>query len=555
MNFTALRHANDLLRQTTGVYEKEAIIREALAKCEDSSERTMAAFLLIGKLSQPTEGLTTGIKEAFLAKDLGLEGRQSLESISQVAVARAECGESNPSVFYVWDRLRNYLESPGRTNKDKSRIVNEFLFGFAKSKDDIPFLLQILCEKVNNGVDEKAILYAMAQPVGDERERISRAYAFNPNLAEWVTAADEGRMGSMLQGKAVAGTPIEPQLCARVSELQVVLKEHGGSTLVQPKLDGQRIHIHFWDPGYGAPQVRIYSRALKDVTQDYPEILQAMLPIAATVKQGILDGELVALGPDGEVAPFEVLQKRLGRKTDRDVVQVGVVLYDVLLWADTPVETMPYWQRISLLDEKVHSPKIRVIDSTVCLSAENLRNFLMQSYEDGEEGLVCKDPKSLPEPGMRSKRWIKLKPDYMEEGGFGDSMDLVVIGYNHGRGKRHGKIGALWVGIRDEGRLQVWPVCKVGTGLTDKDLELWQNLLKPLERPAEVLAPVFWSKLVDPPEVDVWVEPQFVIEVKAAEMTKVDKWAGFSLRFPRYIRWRDDKTLIQATSTAEVQIP
>lgn len=538
MRFAQFRQFNDHLKGTTGVYERESILLDLFKQCDDHDERAIAAYLLTGKIGSVKEDLTTGIKEAFIAKDLGLEGRQSLEDIAKVAVERGEAGEANPSLTQVWDDLRAYALVPDRSNAAKSAAVNRFLFGYAKSKDDIPLLLQILAQKVNNGIQDVSLLYAWygVKNRGD-RERWSRAFSLRPDIGFWVT--------NSLQPESVQaepGIPLEPQLCGRVDRIEQVLEEHGGSTLAQVKLDGQRIHIHMWKQG-GIRQVRLFSRALKDVTEDYPEVIGAVtsIPFESRV---ILDGELVAIAADNSVLPFAELQKRFGRKTKRDLVNVGVILYDVLLWDDVPVANWEYGLRHNYLMAQFKDPStgtIRVLDAVMVTDPEKLREYLFALYEDGMEGLVCKDPASLPAPGARTKAWVKLKPDYMEDAAFGDTYDLVVIGYTKGRGKRHGRIGALWVAIRDVNGFI--PVCKVGTGLSDEDVDWFTANLKRIEAP---------RLPHDFDEIDIFVEPEHVIEVRAARRTKIDRWAGFSLLFPRFVRRREDKTPTQATTTAEI---
>lgn len=564
MRFTELRKQNDKLRRMTGVHEREQVLRDLFKACSDTAERVHAAMFLTGRLSPPTEGLTTGIKEAFIAKDLGLDGRQSLESIGEAAMARCETGRNVYDLGDVWAIFRSYLEDSGRSHQDKSQIISIVLFEMAEEKEDVPFLLQILCEKVNNGIDDKIIIYALAGrkhgaqkegPIPQSyRDQLSRAFALNPSLGEWIWALDnpqEETAKALLAGRVSPGVAFEPQLCARVDDIAKVLLEHKGMTLVQPKLDGQRVHIHVWANHRGGHSVKVFSRALKDVTEDYPEVVEAARGLRVR-QHAILDGELVALDAQGGVAPFSVLQRRLGRQQNKEAVRIGVVLYDLLLWDDVPMYSTPYSARLSMLGKLVAgSAVLRPVEHQYCASVAELQAMMMQAYEEGEEGLVCKDPDSFPEPGARNKAWIKLKPDYMKDA-FQDTYDLAVIGYTKGRGRRYGKIGALWVGILHRPEGVFVPVCKVGTGLKERDLDEFQKRLTPHHERPKVVA----YSTDEPPEVDVWVIPDTVIEVGATGgMTKIDKWAGFSLRFPYFVRVRDDKTPDMATSTDEVQAP
>jgi len=198
----------------------------------------------------------------------------------------------------------------------------------------------------------------------------------------------------------------------------------------------------------------------------------------------------------------------------------------------------------------------RLAHSIIVDDPQELENFFLKAIEDGAEGVMVKaiHNDSIYQAGARGWLWIKYKRDYKSE--MIDTVDLVVIGAFAGRGRRSGKFGALLMGAYDEDTDTFKSVCKVGTGFTDKDLEEMTEMLKPYivnYKPSNV------DSEMTP---DVWVLPHYVAEIIGAELTLspahscckdvIKKGAGISIRFPRFIRWRTDKTPKEATTTKEI---
>lgn len=160
------------------------------------------------------------------------------------------------------------------------------------------------------------------------------------------------------------------------------------------------------------------------------------------------------------------------------------------------------------------------------------------------------------EPSKRSFNWLKLKKDYLETT-IGDSLDLVVVGADYGTGKRTGTFGSFLLACWNEDRERLETVCKVGTGFSDEALQSIYDQLKDLtiEKAPNNL------KYKDK-NIDTWITPLLVWEIKAADLSlspiyqagvgEVDPEKGIALRFPRYIRTREDKKVEQATSHEQI---
>ncbi|MDR3645948.1 MAG: hypothetical protein P4L22_00220, partial [Candidatus Babeliales bacterium] len=163
---------------------------------------------------------------------------------------------------------------------------------------------------------------------------------------------------------------------------------------------------------------------------------------------------------------------------------------------------------------------------------------------------------SIYQAGKRNFNWIKLKRELSGE--LNDSVDVVVLGYYNGSGKRSGfGIGAFLVGVFNKNKDHFQTIAKIGTGMTDaewKELKVKCDKIVAHEQPKNVEC----HKNLIP---DVWVYPEIVCEVKADEITmspvhsagKTQDHLGYALRFPRFINYRIDKDAIDSTSPHELK--
>lgn len=192
---------------------------------------------------------------------------------------------------------------------------------------------------------------------------------------------------------------------------------------------------------------------------------------------------------------------------------------------------------------------------------DQIQVFLEESVKDQCEGLMVKmltGPQSKYEPSTRGDYWIKIKKDYLA--GIGDSLDLVVVGAYFGRGKRTSVYGAFLLACYNTSKQTYETICNIGTGFSEAVLEEHHKALADhvIDRPK----PYYSHASGDQYAPDVWFEPKVVWEVKTADLTLspryraaeglVDANKGISLRFPRFLRIREDKAPEDATSSRRV---
>lgn len=365
-----------------------------------------------------------------------------------------------------------------------------------------------------------------------------------------------------------AGVPLKPMLAKPTNGVSVVLDRFADRAFsCEYKYDGERAQIHMTTDDKNAPEVKVYSRNSEDNTVKYPDIVQDILAAFSTegesgVSSFIMDAEAVAYDVEkATLLPFQILSTRARKDVNIEDVKVKVIVcaFDLLYLNGESLLEKPLEERRDLLRKhfKPVEHKFCFAQSMDGTDTEEIEAFLNKAVEDKCEGLMVKalqGPESFYAPARRSLNWLKLKKDYLNN--LADSLDLVPIGAFHGRGKRTGVYGAYVLACYDPDLEQYQSITKIGTGFSDEVLKEFTDLLKQSvveERPSDYdcdLTP------------DVWFTPTQVWEVRAADLSisplhraavgKIDPGKGIALRFPRFLRIRDDKAVEDATNALQV---
>ncbi|MEM4532844.1 MAG: ATP-dependent DNA ligase [Desulfurococcaceae archaeon] len=466
--------------------------------------------------------------------------------------------EKELGVSEVYDKLVRIAHAQGEGSKDIKLKILAGLLSEAKP-NEAKFIVRFIEGRLRLGVGDATIMDALAIVYGGgiaSREVIERAYNLYPDLGYIAKTLATKGIEEIKKFKPVVGIPIRPMLAERLSDPKEILNKAGGEVFVEYKYDGERAQIHKSSDG----RIIIFSRRLEDITKQYPDVVEyASKCIKA--REAIVEGEIVAYNPDtGELKPFQELMQRK-RKYDIHIalkeVPVKVFLFDLIYVDGEDYTLKPLPQRRVKLESIIEETDVfKIAEYIKTKDINELEKFFLKAIEDGAEGVMVKaiHNYSIYRAGVREWLWIKYKRDYKSE--MADTVDLVVVGGFYGRGRRGGKIGTLLMAAYNPEKNVFETVCKVGSGFKDEDLDKMIDILQPYivkEKPFNVVANI---------EPDVWVRPFLVAEIIGAEITlsplhtcglgvlKSD--AGISIRFPRFIRWRPDKSPEEATTSQEL---
>lgn len=376
------------------------------------------------------------------------------------------------------------------------------------------------------------------------------------------------------------GVPLKPMLAKPTKSITEVLDRFEGKDFTcEYKYDGERAQIHFvahdadMEMATAAPSAgksdrgvsNIFSRNSEDLSKKYPDIL-AKLP--SWVKEGtksfVLDCETVAWDMvEKKVLPFQQLmtRKRKDVKVEDVKVKVCVFAFDLLYLNGEALVNKSFRERREHLQDAFIP-----VEGEFALAKygntnelEEIQILLEDSVRASCEGLMVKmlnGPESSYEPSKRSQNWLKVKKDYLA--GVGDSLDLVVLGAYYGKGKRTSWYGAFLLACYNPNTQNYETVCNIGTGFSEAILETLHQQLS--EIIIDHAKPFYTHSTGNKDQPDVWFEPRHVWEVKTADLTLSPRYRaaadevsgggkGISLRFPRFIKERDDKKPDQASTS------
>ncbi len=349
---------------------------------------------------------------------------------------------------------------------------------------------------------------------------------------------------------ASVGIPIVPALCQRLNSSADII-DKVGPVIAEPKYDGMRVQIHLSkkDNDY---KVSAFTRSLDDVSHMFPELQS--LAATLNVDSVIFDSEAVGFDAStGKMLPF---QETISRRRKHDIaakstqIQMKFFIFDVLLYNSQELLSTPLQKRKQLLSSLVSNNQwAQVTEWQRFADPEELRAFHHHQLQQGLEGMVAKGENSDYQSGRKGWHWVKIKEAEGTRGKLNDTLDLVIMGYYLGKGRRHEMgVGAVLAGVYDH-HDQVLTISKIGSGFTDENLRHLKAQAADLQVATK---PAFYQvdKNLEP---DVWLQPQLVAEIAADELTRSSvHTSGYGLRFPRILRWREDKTADQATTLAEL---
>lgn len=528
-------------------------------------EAAAVAYLMQGEVAAPYAGIEFGMAERLVAEAIAQAYdspvqriRRMLSSIGDLgSVAehlRADRVAGSSSILRVLASLRAIAAISGaRSQTAKCSALASLLTQC--SGIEAKYLVRTVLGSQRLGVADMTYLRALARAytADDDRQAIEAAYNILSDLGELTRRLARGGVAALHHLAPRPGIPVRMMLAGRARDLREIARRMHGSMLIEHKYDGERVQIHRDRRG----RILAFSRRATNITDQYPEVIQAIAR-SGIPNGSILEGEVVAFDPRAQrLLPFQQLMRRR-RKHHIDLyvgkVRVALFAFDLLLIGSRSLLGVPLLQRRALLRQ--HCPPgglIHLSECTVSARLADVRRCFTAALAAGAEGLVVKAASGPYQAGRRGWLWIKYKRDYQAR--LADSFDLVIVGAMRGRGRRAGAFGSLLLAAFDPLDNHYYSLTKVGAGLSDRLLRELPALLRPL-RPSRCHPRVDTGIAAD-----LWFRPAKVVEVRGADLTlspvhtvarKRLHGQGLALRFPRFVRLRDDKSAEQATSVAEI---
>jgi DNA ligase-1 len=432
------------------------------------------------------------------------------------------------TILEVRRSLETIAETSGTGSRERKERLLETLLGDATPLE-AKYIVKILVGEMRTGFHEGLMELAISEAFNIPHEVVRKANMITGDIGEVAAVAKaQGKEGvSKLQLQVFQ--PIKPMLAQTAEDVKEALNQHGGKTGFEYKLDGARVQIHI-----SRGTVRIFSRRLTDVTESFPEIVH----LARTqIKAGeaILEGEIIAVGEGGGPIPFQHLMRRFRRvRNIEDMVEripVQLQLFDLIYLDGRSLIDNPYHERRKKLGKICGN--ISLTKQRITANPSEAESFLKEAIDSGHEGLVAKKLDSPYTPGIRGKRWFKIKESL-------EPLDLVIVAAEYGYGRRHNWLSDYYLAARDPETEDFLVVGKTFKGLTDEEIIEMTRRLKELA--------------VKDERRRIVVTPRIVVEVAYNEIQESPKYrCGMALRFARITRIRDDISPEEADTIQKIK--
>ncbi|MBI2617744.1 ATP-dependent DNA ligase [Candidatus Gottesmanbacteria bacterium] len=579
MTFKHLSEYFQQLEKTT-LRNKMVEILASLFKEANPAEIGKLCYLLQGRVAALYTAVEFGVADKMMIraisqgleidqKDVVTEFKKEGDlgtTAEKLRVRNKRKGTRNTiTISEVFTDLYKVASSTGDGSQEQKVTI---LAGLIRSVDplSVRYVVRITLGKLRLGFSDMTMLDGFSwMEKGDKsgKETIEKAYNVRPDLAYiGETIKKYGIKG--LHGVPKPGIPILMARANRLSSAEDILLKIGRCA-VEYKYDGLRLQVH-----KDGKMLKMFSRNLEDVTSSFPDIAKAVR-VQVHVDSIIFEGEVVAYNPkNGVFVPFqETMQRKRKYDIEKKALEIPVKLFvfELLFCNGKSFLGSPYFERKKKLKEVIQKGNTIVYAQEHIVSKEaQIDEIFDDSVEKNFEGIIAKKLEGLYEAGVRGWNWIKYKKAMNKK--LTDTVDVLVMGYTKGEGKRTSfGVGQFLGGLYDEKRDMFVTVSKIGTGLTDEQFRDFFTRVKKLH--AKEKPPLYdVDKLLEP---DVWLEPSLVVEIACDEITRsavhtagrvmkpsksgkafaVDI-PGYALRFPRLVRFRDDRRPQDATTVKEV---
>jgi DNA ligase-1 len=502
MRFAVLVDASAAVAETSGRLDKIQRLADLLSRLEPDEIEPAVAFLS-GATRRGRIGIGPG-------------------AISSASTAPA--GEPTLAIAEVDSALSELagMRGPGSAAQRARALARLFARATAPEQD---FLRRLLYGELRQGALEGVLVEAVARAARAPSASVRRAVMAAGALPPVAAAALTGGESALTSFSVRLLQPVRPMLAESADGVDAALDQLDDAAL-EYKLDGARVQVH-----KAGGEVHVFSRTLHDVTASAPDIVELVRALPA--RELILDGEAIALRPDGRPQPFQVTMRRFGRTRDVERSRASLPLtpcfFDVLYRDGGPLIDEPLERRVQALAETAGALAMPIV---IRPTREEAHAFARAALDRGHEGVMAKALDAPYAAGRRGAAWLKVKP--------ARTLDLVVLAAEWGHGRRRGWLSNLHLGARDPERNAFVMLGKTFKGLTDEMLGWQTRRLLELEIARDAYT--------------VHVRPELVVEIAFHELQQSPIYpGGLALRFARVKRYRLDKSAADADTIQTVR--
>jgi len=433
----------------------------------------------------------------------------------------------SPKENFSLDELSKYIDRLSETSGSLAKvdILTELLSNL--SPLDAKFACKLLLQNLRIGVQEATVEAAIAKAFEVEKKQVSHLNFYLGNIGE-VAIRCKNKNFSDVEFRLFH--PIKAMLASAEVEVDEIFKRMNGEVWAEYKYDGVRAHIHKKDQ-----RVEIYTRDLKRITDQFPDIVDYFLNIRPD--NFLIDGEIVPFS-GGTIHPFAYVQKRLGRKEglEEEVKNnpAAFIAYDFLYYNNQVLFDMTLKDRRNLLERVFSNENMMFSSKKVVKTSDEFLDFFRKSKQEGREGLMIKNPESKYESGKRGIHWLKYKQTL-------DPLDVVIMIAEFGEGKNAKYLSSFTFGVWDEKKENIIPIGRVASGATEDDLKNFTEYLPTISK----------EKIPN----GYKVQPMAILEVGFENIQQSDRYSsGYAVRFPRILRNRTgDKPLDEISTIDDVK--
>ena len=523
-----------LFYEITRVYDRLSLVRGKGKETElvrfisrEDLDLETKIRLALGRIVDENLGIGPGIVERSIGNASGASSKTVKQllgdygeqgEVASLLLSHTNVKEPQLTVEEVYESIKLLPQLEKITERDQ--LVASLLE--ASTPQEAKYIVRLLLFDLKLGFKERTVMHAAARAYNLSPELIEKVCGII-GVTEGILLAQKGAL-ALSRVKLAPGQFLKPQLAELYQPEKVTYP-----TLVEHKLDGSRLQIHKW-----GTRTWLYSRRGVEKSESLPEIVDIARKLKA--QSTIVDGEVLAMDPQGEMLPFQSLLRRTtttklptqdGSQSD---VRVTIRVFDILYLNGRELAAQPLSQRREFLVNVV--PSEYLIPSEVCGNEVELMSFYQKALEQGCEGIVVKNFDSTYEFGQRSSEWLKLKPER-------DTIDCTLIKALRGKGRRAGLYSSFLMAVKHQTEKKLYTVGRVSN--------LPENTMEELKR-------IVQSTRANSDDEGVFIQPSIVLEVTFQEIQISDEYtSGYALRVPKVVRFRPDKNVDEIDSVDKLQ--